>query len=156
MSPLQGGNSLVQLLCKPHHRGGRALLLQQGLFEPSLGLVGKFQSRCPLVPTRTMAGGSEHQANRALSVWRLEAETLLQSLRGLEPWRRCLPKPGLSASPYKGSIDLCRPDPRLVQSSEAPGALGELGLATPMGTHRAFLPSLCVCLSPVWSASGPG
>ena len=58
----------MQLLHKPLHRGGHALLLQQGLFGPSLGLVGKFQSRYPFIPTRTMAGGSEHRANRALSV----------------------------------------------------------------------------------------
>lgn len=40
----------MQLPCRPVCWDGRALLLQQGLFELSPGLVGKFQSHCPLVP----------------------------------------------------------------------------------------------------------
>lgn len=156
VSLIQGGNRLVQLLCKPLHRGGCALLLQQGLFGLSLGLVGKFQSCCPFVPTRTMTGGSEHRSNRAPSVSDLRLKHCCSLSKGWSPEGRCLPEPGLSVSPYKGSIDLCRPDPRLVQSSETPGAPGELGLAMPMGMCRAFLPSLCVCLSPLQGASGSG
>lgn len=150
------GTVLCSCSANPSTKGGRALLLQQGLFEPSPGLVRKFQSCCPFVPTRTMARGSKHRANRAPSVQQLEAETLLQSLQGLEPWRICLPEPGLSAPLYKGGIDLYGPDPWLVQSSEAPGAAGELGLVTPMGMCRAFLPNLCICLSPVRGASVSG
>lgn len=127
----------MQLSCKPFCRGGRALLLQQGLFELSPGLVGKFQSHCPLVPTRTMAAGSEHRANRALSVWWLKAETLLQSLCGLEPRRRCLPEPRLSALPYKDGIDFCRPDPRPVQSSRALGFAAPVGQAGLSSRHTA-------------------
>lgn len=88
---------------------------------------GNSRATVPSSPTRTMAAGSEHRANRALSVWWLKAETLLQSLRGPEPRRRCLPKPRSSAQPYKAGIDSCRPDPRLVQSSRA------LGFAAPVG-----------------------
>lgn len=136
-------------LCSPSRKepsctaGLQPLLLQQGLYEPSQSLVGKFQSRCPLIRTRTMAAGSEHGANRALSVQQLKVGTLLQSLRGLEPWRRCLPK--LSVLPHKAGIDFCRPDPRLVQSS---------GLCSTHGDEQGFpLEPVHLSVCP-WGAGG--
>lgn len=137
----------MQLLCKPFHQGALPCYYNGGSLNHLQARWGNSELQSPHPHEDN---GQRQQAMNKQSPVCLAAQcwnTAPVSLQGLEPWRRCLPVPGLSALLYKDGIDLCRPHPRLVQSHRAPWLWQSWALPRPWG-GAGLSSRVCVSVCP--------
>lgn len=147
----------MQLLCQPFHRGALPCNYNRGSLNHLWAQWGNSRAAVPSSPRgQWPEAASTEQTEPCLS-----GSSVLEHCCSLSPragpWRRCLPVPGLSALLYKDGIDLCRPNPRLVQSHRAPWLWQSWTLPCPWG-DAGLSSQLCasVCLSPACRANDSG